>query len=88
MYKKVLILSASVGAGHMRAAEAIEKAFAETPEEEIIDRAIEKRLRGTGKPTERADVKKFYDFLLRQGFSYDLVRDKMREIAAKDFEES
>ena len=29
MYKKVLILSASVGAGHMRAAEAIEKAFKE-----------------------------------------------------------
>jgi processive 1,2-diacylglycerol beta-glucosyltransferase len=30
MKKKVLILSASVGAGHLRAAEAIEKAFAET----------------------------------------------------------
>ncbi len=29
MYKKVLILSASVGAGHLRAAEAIEKAFKE-----------------------------------------------------------
>jgi len=61
--------------------EAIEKAFEETPETEIIDRAIEKRLRLKGKPTEREDVKKFYDFLLRQGFSYDLVRDKMREIA-------
>ncbi len=60
--------------------EAIEKAFAETPEEEIIDRAIEKRLRVKGTPTEQTDVKKFYDFLLRQGFSYDLVRDKMREI--------
>ena len=59
---------------------AIEKAFADTPEEEIIDRAIEKRLRFKGTPTEQADVKKFYDFLLRQGFSYDLVRDKMREI--------
>ena len=61
--------------------DAIEKAFEETPEEEIIDRAIEKRLRLKGKPIEREDVKKFYDFLLRQGFSYDLVRDKMREIA-------
>lgn len=68
--------------------EAVEKAFAETSEEEIIDRAIEKRLRIKGKPTERADVKRFYDFLLRQGFSYDLVRDKMREIAATDFEEN
>ncbi len=68
-------------------AEAIEKAFEETPEAEIIDRAIEKRLRIKGKPTERAEVKKFYDFLLRQGFSYDLVSSKMREIAARDFDE-
>jgi regulatory protein len=67
--------------------EAIEKAFEETPETEIIDRAIEKRLRVKGKPTEREDVKKFYDFLLRQGFSYDLVRDKMREIAKIEEEE-
>jgi UDP-N-acetylglucosamine:LPS N-acetylglucosamine transferase len=29
MFKKVLILSAAVGAGHLRAAEAIEKAFKE-----------------------------------------------------------
>ena len=68
-------------------AEAIEKAFEETPESEIIDRAIEKRLRVKGKPTERADVKKFYDFLLRQGFSYDLVSNKMRELKGRDFDE-
>ncbi len=63
--------------------EAIEKAFADMPEEEIIALAIEKRLRIKGKPTEQTDVKKFYDFLLRQGFSYDIVRDKMREIQSK-----
>ena len=68
-------------------AEAIEKAFEETPEAEIIERAIEKRLRVKGIPKERDEVKKFYDFLLRQGFSYDLVRDKMREISKRDFEE-
>lgn len=68
-------------------AEAIEKAFEETPESEIIDRAIEKRLRVKGKPTERADVKKFYDFLLRQGFSYDLVSNKMRELKSREFDE-
>jgi regulatory protein len=61
--------------------EAIEKTFENTPEEEMIDLAIEKRLRLKGKPATREDAKKFYDFLLRQGFSYDLVRDKMREIA-------
>lgn len=66
--------------------EAVEKAFEETPESEIIDVAVAKRLRVKGKPETRVDVKKFYDFLLRQGFSYDLVRDKMREIAKGDFE--
>ena len=64
--------------------EAIEQAFEETPESEIIDRAIEKRIRLKGVPKERDEVKKFYDFLLRQGFSYDLVRDKMRDIAKFD----
>lgn len=67
--------------------EAIEKAFEETPESDVIERAVEKRLRIKGKPETREDVKKFYDFLLRQGFSYDLVRDRMREISKKDFEE-
>jgi len=67
--------------------EAMEKAFTETPEAEIIKRAVAKRLRLKGKPETREEVKKFYDYLLRQGFSYDLVRDKMREIVSKDFEE-
>ncbi|HEX8286658.1 MAG TPA: RecX family transcriptional regulator [Pyrinomonadaceae bacterium] len=66
---------------------ALEKAFEETPEEEVIERAIEKRLRLKGKPETREDSKKFYDYLLRQGFSYDLVSSKMREIAAGNFDE-
>lgn len=66
--------------GKETVSEAIEKAFEETPEAEIIERAIEKRLRVKGKPATREDAKKFYDFLLRQGFSYDLVRERMREI--------
>ncbi|MGI8787150.1 MAG: regulatory protein RecX [Pyrinomonadaceae bacterium] len=68
-------------------AKAIEIAFEETSESEIIERAVAKRLRLKGKPETREDVKKFYDYLLRNGFSYDLVSNKMREIAARDFEE-
>ena len=68
--------------------EALEKAFEDTPESEIIERAIEKRLRIKGKPETREDAKKFFDFLLRQGFSFDLVRDKMREISKKDLEDN
>ena len=66
---------------------AIETVFEETPEAEVIERAIAKRLRLKGKPETREDTKKFYDYLLRQGFSYDLVSSKMREIAARDFDD-
>ncbi len=69
-------------------AETLEKILEETPESEIIERAIEKRLRLKGKPATREDAKKFYDYLLRQGFSYDLVSNKMREIAAGNYDEN
>lgn len=65
---------------------AIEKALEETPESELIDRAIVRRLRLKGMPETREDKKKLYDYLLRQGFSYDLVGDKMRKIAEFDEE--
>jgi regulatory protein len=62
---------------------AIEQTFQEIDESEIIDRAIAKRLRIKGKPESREDTKKFFDYLLRQGFGYELVKDKMCEIADK-----
>jgi len=67
--------------------EAVQNAFEETPEAEIIEHAVAKRLRLKGKPETREDSKKFYDYLLRQGFSYDLVSSTMREIAARNFDE-
>lgn len=69
-------------------AKAVANAYEETPESEIINAAVHKRLRLKGKPTTREDAKKFYDYLLRQGFSYDLVSAKMKEIAANEFDEN
>lgn len=66
---------------------ALESAFEETPESDLIEIAIAKRLRLKGKPETREDSKKFYDYLLRQGFSYDLVSGKMREIASRNYDE-
>jgi regulatory protein len=66
---------------------ALEKVFEETPEAELVEQAIKKRLRLKGKPETREDTKKFYDFLLRQGFSYDLVSSKMREIGKAELEQ-
>ena len=48
-------------------------------EEELIDRAIAKRLRLKGAPTTPEAAKKLFDYLMRRGFSYDLVRRKIRE---------
>lgn len=65
---------------------AIADAFEKLPEAELIDRAIEKRLRLKGKPDSRDEIKKFYDHLLRQGFGYGLIREKMQELAGRDFD--
>ncbi len=64
---------------------AIKSAFERMPEAELIDAAIEKRLRLKGKPETREDSKKFYDHLLRQGFDFDLIRAKMGDIAKRRF---
>src|SRR5258706_3885197 len=63
---------------------AIAEAFEKLPEDDLIDLAIEKRLRLKGKPETREDTKKFYDHLLRQGFGYDLIREKMSAVARTD----
>lgn len=60
--------------------EAIESAFEKMPEEELITAAIEKRVRLKGIPQTREDTKKFYDHLMRQGFAYGLIREKIESL--------
>jgi regulatory protein len=67
--------------------DAITTAFEKLPEDELINRAIQKRLRLKGHPETREDKKKFYDFLLRQGFSFDLISTRMRDIANIEIED-
>ncbi len=71
------------------AEEALNLVYQETPEEELIARAIEKRVRLRGRPTTRQETKSLYDHLLRLGFSYDLIIRKVREAsdASPDEEE-
>jgi regulatory protein len=61
---------------------AIEEAFENIPEAELIDSVIERRIRLKGLPETRDEKKTFYDHLLRQGFEYDLIREKMSALAA------
>jgi regulatory protein len=67
--------------------EALELVYTETSEDDLIDRAIEKRLRVKGRPSNRMEAKSLFDHLLRLGFPYDLVSDKVRALLADDVEE-
>jgi regulatory protein len=65
---------------------ALDEVFAVTPETEMIDRAIEKRVRLRGKPKNRAEAKKLFDHLLRQGFAFELVSEKVRALSQNRIE--
>jgi regulatory protein len=68
--------------------EALDQVFAATPEEDLIERAIAKRVRLRGKPKTREDAKKLFDHLLRQGFAFELVRDKVRALSKSDVDDT
>lgn len=67
--------------------EALEMVYGETPEEQLIDEAIAKRLRLRGKPKSRAEAKSLFDHLLRRGFAFELVSDKIRSLVSTDYTE-
>ena len=60
--------------------EALELVYAETSEEDLIDQAIAKRLRIRGRPKNRVEAKNLFDHLLRQGFEFELVSNKIRSL--------
>ena len=60
--------------------EALDLVYAEEPEEDLIDRAIAKRIRLRGRPTNRTEAKSLFDHLLRQGFAFELVSEKVRAV--------
>jgi regulatory protein len=65
---------------------ALDEVFDATPEDDLIDRAIAKRIRLRGKPGTREQAKKLFDHLIRQGFAFDLVSDKVRALLKTDDE--
>lgn len=66
---------------------ALDEVFELTPEQNLIDRAIAKRVRLRGKPKTREEAKKLFDHLLRQGFEFELVSEKVRALAKDDPDE-
>jgi regulatory protein len=69
------------------AEQTLEKVFEATPETDLIDAAIEKRVRLRGRPTNRQETKSLFDHLLRRGFSYDLIISKVRALASAELSE-
>jgi regulatory protein len=67
---------------------ALDQVFEQTPEEDLVDKAIAKRVRLRGKPKTREDAKKLFDHLLRQGFAFELVSEKVRAISRSDVDET
>jgi regulatory protein len=67
--------------------EALDLVFGETSEDELIDRAVEKRIRLRGRPQSREDAKKLFDHLMRQGFALELVSEKVRRASTADLDD-
>jgi regulatory protein len=63
---------------------ALDEVFESTPETELIERAIAKRIRLRGRPKSREDAKKLFDHLLRQGFGFELVSERVRGLLKSD----
>jgi regulatory protein len=62
--------------------DALDLVFVEVGEESLIDRAIQKRIRTHGRPTDRASAKRMFDHLVRLGFEYDLIMRKLRALTS------
>ena len=73
-------------AGKKVSQDTIEKAvgsvFDEAGEESVIDRAIEKRIRTHGWPSDRASAKRMFDHLARLGFEFSLIIRKLQALSA------
>lgn len=67
--------------------EALDLVFAEVSEGDLIDRAIEKRVGLRGRPENRAEAKSLFDHLLRQGFPFELVSEKVRAVTRTDLDD-
>jgi regulatory protein len=63
-------------------AEAVAEVFSDLDERALIDRAIQKKLRGGRKPSTLQERARLYQFLMRQGFTPAAVAAAMRRRGA------
>jgi regulatory protein len=65
-------------------AEAVADVFSDLDERALIDRAIQKKLRGGRKPSTMAERARLYQFLMRQGFTPAAVSAALRRTGHTD----
>ncbi|MBL8149996.1 MAG: regulatory protein RecX [Blastocatellia bacterium] len=66
--------------------ETLSKVYTEDEEERLCDQALGKHLRVYGKPEDQKGAKKLFNYLLRLGFSYDMIMKKIRSVKLSDME--
>lgn len=65
------------------AAEALGEVFGDVDERSLIAKALQKKLRGRTKITDRADYARLYQYLMRQGFSPAAVAAALRTLGRR-----
>jgi regulatory protein len=68
------------GIANEPAANAVGEVLANTDERALVARAIQKRLRGGRRPSDRAELARLYQYLMRQGFTPGAVSAALRKL--------
>ena len=72
-----------LGIGREVATEALAEVFGDLDERALIDRALQKKLRGRTRVVDRAEHARLYQFLMRQGFSPAGVAAALRKLGGR-----
>ena len=70
----------ALGIGREIVADAIAEVFGDQDERALIDRAIQKKLRGGKRPSTMQERARLYQFLMRQGFTPATVSAALRRV--------
>ena len=62
------------------AAEAIGEVFGDKDERSLVNRAVQKKLRGRSRPSDAAEHARLYQYLMRQGFTPAVVVSVLRKL--------
>ncbi|MBI4468876.1 MAG: RecX family transcriptional regulator [Acidobacteria bacterium] len=66
----------------------VDAAYELRKESDLVDEAIQIRIRTRGVPTTRQELKNLYDHLIRLGFEYEMIRQGLSRIPKLELETS